>query len=215
MISFRTGDEVGGHMSKLVRSRTSIRIQDRLIDELIGISRGVIADGAVDEREAIFLGQWIESHREVADRWPVNVLYARLTEMLKDGILSRAEQQELLGTLRDITGGDSATDEQKSTSLPLDRPPPEIRFTGSVFCLTGRFVFGSMLECEETIAELGGSVVQVPTADTDYLVIGELGSPDWIHATFGRSIERAVELQQNGNGPRIISEEHWVNQLAA
>ena len=76
-------------MSKLGRSRTSIRIQDRLIDELIGISRGVIADGEVDEREAIFLGQWIEQHREVAGKWPVNVLYARLTEMLKDGILSK------------------------------------------------------------------------------------------------------------------------------
>ena len=202
-------------MSKSSRSRASVRIQDRLIDELIGISRGVIADGEVDEREAIFLGQWIESHREVAGKWPVNVLYARLIEMLKDGILSKGEQHELLATLRDITGGDTAYDQQKSTTLPLDRPAPEIDFEDSVFCLTGRFVFGSLLECEETIAELGGVVVQAPTADTDYLVIGELGSPDWIHATFGRSIERAVELQQSGHGPRIISEEHWVNQQAA
>ena len=202
-------------MSKLGRSRTSVRIQDRLIDELIGISRGVIADGVVDEREAIFLGQWIEQHREVAGKWPVNVLYARLTEMLKDGILSRPEQRELLTTLRDITGGDTAYDQQKSTTLPLDRPAPPIVFEGSVFCLTGRFVFGSLLECEETIAELGGIVVQNPTAETDYLVIGELGSPDWIHATFGRSIERAVELQQSGHRPKIVSEEHWVNQLAA
>ena len=202
-------------MGKSSRSRASVRIQDRLIDELIGISRGVIADGEVDEREAIFLGQWIESHREGAGKWPVNVLYARLIEMLKDGILSKGEQHELLATLRDITGGDTAYDQQKSTTLPLDRPAPEIDFEDSVFCLTGRFVFGSLLECEETIAELGGVVVQAPTADTDYLVLGELGSPDWIHATFGRSIERAGELQQSGHGPRIISEEHWVNQQAA
>jgi hypothetical protein len=73
-------------------SRRELEVQDRLIDELIGICRGVIADDNVDEREAIFLGQWIENHRDIANRWPVNVLYARITEMLKDGVLSKDEQ---------------------------------------------------------------------------------------------------------------------------
>ncbi len=54
-------------MSKTNRSKNALRIQDRLIDELIGICRGVIADSVIGEREAIFLGQWIENHREVAD----------------------------------------------------------------------------------------------------------------------------------------------------
>lgn len=36
--------------------RSTSRVQDRLLDELIGISRGVIADGVVDESEAIFMG---------------------------------------------------------------------------------------------------------------------------------------------------------------
>jgi len=201
-------------MARLVKSRGNKRIQDRLIDELIGISRGVIADGDVDEREAIFIGQWIENHREIADRWPVNVLYARLTEMLKDGRLSASEKGELLQTLKDITGESSSYQEpNRSTTLPLTRPLPTIKFEGATFCLTGRFVFGSMLECEETIAELGGKVESAPTSETDYLVIGELGSPDWVHATFGRSIEKAVEMQGNGHPIKIISEEHWVDQM--
>ena len=113
----------------LTHTRSISRNQDRLIDELIGICRGVIADDEVDEREAIFIGQWIEQHRDVADRWPVNVLYARLKEMLKDGVLNLSEQQELLETLREITG-DSADYKtvSKSTSLPLDRPPPGVPF---------------------------------------------------------------------------------------
>ena len=114
-------------MARLVKSRGNKRIQDRLIDELIGISRGVIADGDVDEREAIFIGQWIENHREIADRWPVNVLYARLTEMLKDGRLSASEKGELLQTLKDITGESSSYQEpNRSTTLPLTRPLPTI-----------------------------------------------------------------------------------------
>ncbi|MCB1645731.1 MAG: BRCT domain-containing protein [Pseudomonadales bacterium] len=190
-------------------------MQDRLIDELIGICRGVIADGRVDEREAIFVGQWIENHRDIADRWPVNVLYARITEMLKDGVLSSSEQAELLETLKELTGETSTYQEpNRSTSLPLDKPEPEVIFEGKTFSLTGRFVYGSLIECEETIAELGGYIDEAPTRDTDYLIIGELCSPEWVHTTFGRSIERAVALREEGSGIRIISEEHWVNSLA-
>jgi len=196
------------------RSRVSRRIQDRLIDELIGISRGVIADGQVDEAEAIFIGQWIENHREIADRWPVNILYARIKEMLKDGILEADEQKELLETLKEITGGGlSYVEPNKSTTLPLTHPEPEIMFEGGKFALTGKFVFGSNTECEDVITDLGGTIDPVPSANTNYLVIGELGSPDWVHSTFGRSIEKAVELRDSGHAICIVSEEHWVDQL--
>ena len=193
------------------KARSSRRVQDRLIDELIGICRGVIADDRVDENEAIFIGQWIENHRELAERWPVNILYARLTEMLKDGVLTTSEQSDLLETLRDITGGNSGG---SPTTLPLDKPAPEVEFEGKTFCLTGRFVFGSGLECEETIFELGGTVVEQPKKDTDYLIIGELSSPDWTHTTFGRSIEKAVELREAGESIAILSEEHWVDAMS-
>ncbi len=193
-------------------SRRELDVQDRLIDELIGICRGVIADDNVDEREAIFLGQWIENHRDIANRWPVNILYARITEMLKDGILTKDEQSELLRTLQELTGESSAFQEpNRSTSLPLNRPAPDIEFAGKTFCLTGQFVFGSKIECEETVAELGGMVDQVPTQDTDYLVIGEVCSPEWEHTSFGKSIEVAVEMQSRGHDIKILSEEHWVN----
>ncbi len=199
----------------VTRSKQAQRIADRLIDELIGICRGVIADGVVDEKEAIFIGQWIENHREIANTWPVNVLYIRITDMLKDGILQQEEQDELLITLRDLTGESSLFQEpNRSTNLPLDKPAPDVDFTGNCFCLTGRFVFGSLVECEETIAELGGEVVKSPGQETDYLVIGELSSPDWIHTTFGRSIEKGVQLKEQGHGIKIISEEHWVNAMS-
>jgi len=193
-------------------SRRELEVQDRLIDELIGICRGVIADDNVDEREAIFLGQWIENHRDIANRWPVNVLYARITEMLKDGVLSKDEQGELLRTLQELTGESSTYQEpNRSTTLPINRPAPDIEFSGKTFCLTGQFVFGSKIECEETVAELGGMVDQAPTQDTDYLVIGEVCSPEWEHTSFVKSIEVAVEMQSQGHDIKILSEEHWVD----
>ncbi len=202
-------------MSKTARSKNASRIQDRLIDELIGICRGVIADGVIEESEAIFLGQWIENHRELADKWPANVVYARVTEMLMDGVLSDDEQLDLLTTLRDLTGEGSPLQEpNQSTSLPLTKPEPKVDFSGKAFCLTGKFVFGSREDCEETIVEVGGEVVESPEQDTDYLVIGEFCSPDWVHTTFGRAIERAIELQEEGSEIQIISERCWVDALA-
>jgi NAD-dependent DNA ligase len=205
-------------MGKNIKTRTNVatntRTQDRLIDELIGICRGVIADDIVDESEVIFLGQWIENHRHIAALWPVNVLYARITEMLLDGVLSTTEQRELLITLKELTGESSTFQEpNRSTLLPIDKPAPAIVYADKSFCLTGRFVFASMLECEETIAEMGGAIDEVPSHETDYLVIGEMCSPDWVHTTFGRSIEAAVELRVQGHGIKIVSEEHWVNSL--
>ena len=202
-------------MSKSARSQSASKIQDRLIDELIGICRGVIADGDVDEKEAIFIGQWIENHREIAEKWPVNILYARLMEMLRDGVLTSSERADLLETLRNITGDSAMFQESNhSTTLPLDSPKPPIQFEGKTFCLTGRFVFGSKFDCEETIAEMGGAIAEAPTPETDYLIIGEFCSPEWRHTTFGRSIERAVELKAEGCLISIVCEEHWVESLS-
>ncbi len=72
--------------------------------------------------------------------------------MLCDGILSREEKMELLATLRDLTGEGSPLQEpNRSTTLPLIRPEPEVDFAGKVFTLTGKFVFGSTVDCEEMV----------------------------------------------------------------
>ena len=39
---------------------------------------------------------------------------------------------------------------------------------------------------------------------TDYLVIGILGSEDWIHTSYGRKIEKAIEIKQKGFNVAII-----------
>lgn len=200
----------------VVRAFNAARLSDRAVDELIGLCRGVLADGAVTDGEAKFLLQWMEANREAAGRWPCSPLYRRLRGMLVDKTLDPDEQSELLDLLLDITGGGLPIDERvasMSSSLPLCSPPPEVLFRDRSFCLTGKFIFGSRKQCEAALSERGASALPNPTQKTSYLVIGAIGSKDWIHSTHGRKIEKAVELREDGYSIRIVSESHWATFL--
>ena len=61
---------------------------------------------------------------------------------------------------------------------------------------------------------IGGTVVVMPAKGTGCLVIGEFYSPDWVHTTFDRSVERAVEFQELWQDLKIISERYWVDAMA-
>jgi hypothetical protein len=80
------------------------RLASRDISELIGLCKGVLADGTVNIMEAEFLIHWLESHRIVVDHWPADILYRTLGNALEDGVLSNEEEGELVGLLAEITG---------------------------------------------------------------------------------------------------------------
>ena len=137
--------------------------------------------------------------------------------MLADDILDPDEQRELLTLLSDLTGEAESVQYEApslSTHLPLTDPLPEVSFANRVFCFTGKFIHGTRRECDAEVVSRGGAAKSSPTRTTDYLVIGHLGSTDWIHSSHGRKIERAVELAQGGHPIQLISEPHWVQFVA-
>ncbi len=189
------------------------RIADRQIDELIGICKGVLADGLVFKEEVDFLLRWMESNRGVAEQWPVNVLYSRLLQAVQDGVIDSDEEREIIDMLLSVTGGvpDPAQSDDPSAALPLDDPQPVIEFDQRLFCVTGKFVSGTREEVVACITDLGGLFKSSVQKKTDYLVIGELASRDWIHAPYGRKIEKAIEIKQSGGGVMIVSERHFLS----
>ena len=65
---------------------TRQRRGDRLVDELIGLCRGVLADGHVCKAEAQFLADWLARNAAVAHVYPFN----KLIELLEvDGALPK------------------------------------------------------------------------------------------------------------------------------
>lgn len=203
--------KLDAHGQPVIRTFNAARLNDRMIDELIGLCRGVLFDGSVSEREADALLGWLQANREISHHWPANVLYRRIARMMTDQYLDPEEQRELLETLLEITGApcSNASVKNGSTALPLCSPLPKVTFSQKLFCFTGKFASGTRKQVQDAVIALGAAVKGSPTNKTNYLVIGSIGSTDWIHSTHGRKIEKAVELRSAGRPISIIAEEYW------
>lgn len=191
------------------------RTIERSIDELLGLCKGLVADRILNEEETSVLIAWLEVNRQVKDDWPAKVLIARIDSMLADRRIDSDERAELFTLLTEIAAGGRQDKIVPSlaTSLPLTKPAPTIVFPNHVFCFTGKFYFGTRQACQMAVSERGGLVQDNVTQHTHYLVIGTLGSMDWVHSTHGRKIEHAVELTQEGMPIALVSEQHWTMHL--
>jgi NAD-dependent DNA ligase len=188
-------------------------MDDRLVNELIGLAHGIIADGAVNQAEAEYLLKWIVANAEQTSNPVLGLLYGRVKKVLADGTLDPEEATDLLETLTRFSAGDFEIGEvQKSTSLPLRDPAPSVCFKGSTFCFTGTFGFGSRTDCEKAVKDRGG-IPGPLTQKTKYLVIGAYATESWAHSSFGRKIEKAVDMRASGIPIFIIGESHWVDHL--
>lgn len=190
-------------------------VQDRQIDELIGLIKGVLADGSVATGEARFLLDWMTTNTHARAVWPASALYPRLLRALSDDRLDADEEGELLALLANTVGGNAPErgEASMSTALPITRPEPTVVFEGRAFAFTGKFFAGTRDWCEGQVTARGGAIVGI-SKKLDFLVIGEIGSRDWVHSTHGRKIEKAVELRHGGAHIAIVSEKHWQAHLA-
>lgn len=74
------------------------------IPELIGLCKGVLADGTINLAEAQFIQHWLKDRSDVLDTWPADELHKLLCTVLEDGILSDDEKEKLIDLLTEISG---------------------------------------------------------------------------------------------------------------
>ncbi|MDE0612284.1 MAG: BRCT domain-containing protein [Gammaproteobacteria bacterium] len=190
------------------------KLDDYQISALLGLCRGLIADGKVDQDEADTLHVWLMAHEGTID----NPVMAAFQEELKPFIEGRVEgldsSVQLLQLLNGLVGGETEVGEcLRATTLWLDDPPPEVVFEDRKFCLTGKFCYGTRARCEDEVRTRQGTCQPSPTKSTDYLVIGSYAEGAWIQSAYGRKIEKAVAMRAGGFPIRIISEEHWLASM--
>ena len=194
------------------------RVTDRDVDELIGVCKGIIFDGSVSQMEIESLLLWLEHHKDICDEWPASVIYPRIVAALEDGVVDDEEEEELLKLIASVAGQINTDSNggtvDSGTRMPLCDPAPQILFCDSIFVLTGQFACGPRRAVAAEIQDRGGKVSSSPSGKTDYLVIGEIGSKDWMHSTHGRKIEKAIKLRQSGSPVSIVSEKHFFDSLS-
>ncbi|MEP1446272.1 MAG: BRCT domain-containing protein [Paraglaciecola sp.] len=186
--------------------------QDRQIDTLIGLCKGITADGKVDQAEAEFLQTWLVQNNQSQNPIIVNLL-SKVGEMLEDGVLDQEESGELLSVLYSISGEKSELGEvSKTSTLPICSPAPKIEFDDRTFLFTGTCAYGTRKDCQSAIESLGGTNAKSVTKGLNYLVLGTYVTDSWAHESFGRKIEKAMEYRESGLPITIITEEHWLNE---
>jgi len=188
-------------------------IQDRQIDTLIGLSKGLLADGKIDQSEAEFLLNWLIQSRQASNNPIIINLFEKVGNMLEDGVLDKEESSELFSILQKITGEPSELGElAKTSSLPINVPEPLISFPNSTFLFTGTCAFGTRNECNAAIEQLGGVISKGVNKSLNYLVLGTYVTDSWAHESFGRKIEKAMEYRDNGIPIAIVTEKHWLSE---
>jgi len=189
------------------------RIESRQIDELLGLARGLVADGRIVQEEVEFLQKWLAANVGISSQPLIRMLYRRVDEILADGVADEDEKAELLDTLGRFSNLDFEIGEPlKATTLPLNRPAPTLTFPGLRYTFTGTFNFGQRKECEAAVVQRGATAGGI-AQKTNVLVIGVYATESWKHSAFGNKILQAVEWREQGFPISIVSEDHWVTHL--
>jgi NAD-dependent DNA ligase len=185
---------------------------NKAVEHMMGLVTGVIADGVLADVEIKFLRTWLSEHTEVTQTWPGLVIARKVEEVLEDGVITEAERTHLMQVLSELASNDfslTGSSSPEVVSLPID-DAVTVTLRNAGVCHTGEFLFGTRASCERLTLKAGGMPLDAITKKTDVLVIGTRVSPNWAHTSFGRKIQKALELQEDGHSIEIISERRWI-----
>lgn len=194
---------------------TDAGLLGRSCEALWGICTGIMADKDLSDEEIRFLDQWLHDNKEIAATWPGDVVYARVQDVLADGVITEDERNHLKQTLTGLIDGtlrDTPARPKTPTAMPVEETVT-IEIPGRSFCFTGTFLFGTQAACERAVSRRGGIPLPEVQRDLDYLVVGAMASETWADMDFGRNVQQATDYQEKGCDIAIIGEEIWTRQL--
>ncbi len=186
------------------------------LNSLMGIISGIVSDGALNDKEILFLKTWCDENHTIAREYPANIIFRSVHEVLIDNVITEEERDHLLHVLKNISGNDfsntgSALPEHIESIFDND---PTVIFANNEFVFTGEFMFGTRVACQQAAIRRGATVKDYVTHKTNYLVIGTRSSPDWITENFGRKIQKAAEMASSGDFEiSVIREVDWTISL--
>lgn len=180
-------------------------------NEICGLVRGLLADGALNEMEVGYFREWIRANQELLNDPLVRSLALRVERVYADGVVTPEELAELKSLFQEYANPTKGA----PTTLPLDNPMPDLTFRRRLYCFTGTFVSGNRAWCIAETEKRGAKTCNDIVDRLDFLVVGTKVSHAWANQTYGRKIEQAAELRTTSKRLSIINEDHWLKFLAA
>lgn len=144
------------HGQPVARGYNESRRIDRAINEMIGLLRGIIANGSVTPAAFAELAKWLLRNEEAATTWPVSTVVEEVGQIAGTGHVTEQDCGRLYSLFLRILGPDAGLYENAATGLPLTTPAPFVIFVGRVFVFTGKFRYGARQLCRDAVVERGG-----------------------------------------------------------
>lgn len=190
------------------------------MERLSGLLAGVGADRRVTEEELAGIREWLGTVQYLKGTWPYDETEAALTRILADGRIDEDEQRFLVAFTRSFldatparrAGTDLGADFLRYGACAVD---PSITFRGRKFCVTGVGPPAGRSKMARAIAQLGGVPVLQVGPDLDYLVVAAERDVAWAFSCFGRKVEEAIALRQEGRPVTIVHEDDFWKAAAA
>lgn len=185
------------------------------IQFLSGLVHGIMADGDLSNREIAALSSWINANDFLAGTYPFDEIHGMLCAILADGKITEDERNRLMALFSNILDFTSSLNlnradfdelREKYSISGICAACPDISFAEKIFCFTGESLRAKRAEIADIINSLGGTLRSSVSAKTDYLIVGNSGNPCWAYACYGRKIEEAVALRQEGSKVVIVNE---------
>lgn len=181
--------------------------QTKALQTLQGFLLGIIADDILTESEVIALKNWLDENSNLAGQYPFDRVFSVIDRALEDGVLEQCELDEMLVLFKKFT---SPVDDKFSEDI-CDIDAVDLK--NKLICLTGDFNYGSRKDIEFLIEQAGGLCRSAVSGKTDYVIVGNLGSPDWSCGNYGSKIKKALELQAQGSSIQILKEDDFIDIL--
>jgi hypothetical protein len=179
------------------------------IQNLTGILKGISIDQNVNEQELLYLDNWLEENDYLKNTYPYDEIYSLTTQIIKDKIVTKEEQEDFLRFANAIAGdhkvnsNNALIETLKTGFFQID---PDITIQENIFCITGVSKKFKRKEIVEKIELYGGYVVDNVSSKINYLIVCDEKNSCWAFTCYGRKIEEAIKLRKQGLRLVIVHE---------
>jgi NAD-dependent DNA ligase len=163
---------------------------------LTGVLSGISADGIINNQEIEYLNAWLTENSYLKNTWLFDELLRIVSNISENSIFDQESHDKIL-KIASIVSSDMGDSDNSALIENVKLNPEEVNIvvSGKSFCITGNSLYNTRAEIVKMIKQHGGIIRDDVSHKTDYLLICDEKNACWAFASYGRKIEKAIQLQ--------------------